>query len=83
MILLSKTLSFMQHSFALILLSLRFDCSLSCLLHCSDTGIYSYEYLPEAYGGGREGLEIANKKWDCTDDTCMPSCGIYVGKYMS
>ena len=51
----------MQHSFALMLLSLRFDYSLSCLLHCSDTGIYSYEYLPETYGGGREGLEIANK----------------------
>ena len=67
----------------LILLLSSFDYSSSCLLHGSDTGICTYEYLPETYGGGREGIEIANKKWDCKDDTCMPFCGRWIGKCIS
>ena len=60
-----------------------------CMLHGTESGICSYRYLPDTYGGGLEGKEVANKEWKLgTDgackngdaDHCMPFCGKWIGK---
>lgn len=78
--------------FIIVMILFEYDTTVvqACMLHGTDSGICTTRYLPETYGGGLQGMELASQQWKlgtdgpCKDgeaDHCMPFCGKWIGEY--
>ena len=58
----------------------------SCKLQGTDSGVCTYQYLPETYQNDttdeKRARQISQEKWACEDaSTCAPFCGRFIAAY--
>jgi hypothetical protein len=68
-----------------LILILNLDAVDGCEIMGIDSGYCEYQYLPETYINEttkeRAARKIAQSKWNCDDESCMPFCGKYLASY--